>query len=134
MSTPHAQSLLNERWLLNESTGLLFIENAHMINRDLKPYTPTVEEIIAGRRIDPLAPAIKPFEPAPEPAPQAEEAAGPDRAATIRAAVASIPADQYGKAGFGFPAMPKVETVESVTGLTNVTREEIKAALPAATE
>lgn len=127
MST--AESLKNERWLLNEATGLLFIENEYMINRDLKPYAPTVAEIIAGRRIDPLAPEIKPFEPEPEKSPEPS-----DRAVTIKAAVASIPAEQYGKAGFGFPAMPKVEAVEAATGLTDVTREEIKAALPAATE
>lgn len=140
MSTAHAKSLLNARWLLNEATGLLFIENEYMINRDLKPYVPTVDEIVAGRRIDLLAPEVKPFEPA-DPAPaqaiqtaSVSENQANDRAATIRAAVASIPAEQYGKAGFGFPAMPKVEAVEAATGLADVTREEIKAALPAAAE
>ena len=47
----------------------------------------------------------------------------------IKQAIAKVDPTSYGKAGFGFPAMPKVGDIEAITGFGDVTREDISAAL-----
>lgn len=50
------------------------------------------------------------------------------RAEQIRAAVAQIEPKNYGQAGFGYPAMPKVQAISCIVGF-DVTRDEIFEAM-----
>lgn len=134
-------------WLLNPKNGLLFPATPRLLNRgDLEKYHPTRAEVIAGRRLTESAPTpdpesmgivVTPTAP-PEPIapvieePPAAEVVTPaqpeiQREDVLTKAILGIDPQYYGKPFGNRPAMPKVATVESLTGLTDVGVDEILA-------
>lgn len=56
------------------------------------------------------------------------EMSADERLLTVKAAVLTIPVEQYGKAGFGRPAMPKVKDISEIVGF-DATVDEVVAAM-----
>lgn len=67
---------------------------------------------------------MEPFEPKAA----VVEISDSERAAKIRVAVLAVPEEQYGKAGFGRPALPKVKDISETVGF-DVTVDEIATAM-----
>lgn len=123
---PHIEELQQQEWLLNKDNGLLFLVHPLLqVNSNFAAYSPSRDEIIAGCKLTVSAPV-----PVVEPiAPEGSAALTIDRAEVIKAAVQSVPSDQYGAPAAGRPAMPKVGAIRLATGLKDVTVEEVLEAM-----
>jgi hypothetical protein len=93
--------LRSATWLLNTDTGLIFPQVAGMRMTNLVSFTPTDEEIMAGRKIDP-APAEAPE--APEaPPPSLEEAEAAPVETEVSVAEPELPVGVVSRRGPGRP-------------------------------
>lgn len=120
------QELKKRDWVINKDTGLIFPTHSLMMtNLSLAPYSPTDEEIIAGRSLTAPRPIVAPAE--PDSAPEIDIV---DRVEAITAAVRSIPVEDYSAPAGGRPAMPKIGEVRLISGYPDATVAEVIAALP----
>jgi hypothetical protein len=107
----------NEEWVLNTDNGLIFAVNPLMqMKSSFRPYSPTKDEIAAGRKLSPIL---------PEPVTTGFDA----RKAAIKAAVDATATSDYASPAFGRPAMPKVSDIKKTTGIEDVTVEDVAAAM-----
>jgi len=146
---PHITELMKQEWLLNKDNGLIFLVHPLLqVNANFAAYSPTREEVIAGRKLSPVLPEPVLSSDAVEVAtttgaidlsqlqgdPVAVSIGFTERELAIRKAVAAVLPENYGSPAGGRPAMPKVADIKAATGLNNVTAVEVLAALPITAE
>jgi hypothetical protein len=91
--------LRSATWLLNTDTGLIFPQVAGMRMTNLVNCTPTDEEIMAGRKLDPA-----PAEAAPEePPPSLDEAEAAPVETEVEVAEPELPVGVVSRRGPGRP-------------------------------